>query len=331
MYMKSDSATTRDQDSLSSTMAHSHSQSLAPLMGAPVKLGTAANGAVVNQAALDAYAKTFPPRQETVKVTDNIWVLQNTNVASAFIVGDDGVIVWETGNNLEDGKYYRAEIRKVTDKPIKAVLYSHSHEVLGTSTLLEGEKDVLIIGHPKLNANLKTSGVGAYFPETEPLQWARVYQQVNAFLPAQGPDAKWGITLELGDRGFVPVNHAVKHGEELTIAGVRFQFFTEGYTDTDDTITVWLPDQKVALNNVLWPYPPTSTHRVGPCGATRAPGAMRHVCCAICSPRYSLASQRLHSRARTRSSLTSTTTSTSAICCLTKRCGDSSRVSVPKT
>jgi alkyl sulfatase BDS1-like metallo-beta-lactamase superfamily hydrolase len=232
------------------------SQSLAPVMGAPVTLGKADNGAIVNQAALDAHAKTFPPRRETIKVADNIWVMQNPSVGCAFIVGTDGVIVWETGDNLEDGKYYRSEIRKVTDKPIKAVLYSHSHEVLGTTALLEGEKDVMIIGHPSLNKNLQTSGVGAYFPETEPLQWSRVYQYFNAFLPKEGPDAKWGITVQLGERGFVPVNHPVKNGEELMIAGIRFQFFTIGSTDSDDTMTVWLPDQKVALNNVLWPYPP---------------------------------------------------------------------------
>lgn len=232
------------------------SQSLAPLMGAPVTLGTISNGAIVNQAALDARAKTTPSRRETVQVAANIWVMQDANVASAFIVGDDGVIVWETGDNLEDGAYYRAEIRKITDKPIKAVLYSHSHEVLGTSALLEGEEDVLIIGHPNVNANLQTSGVGAYFPETEPLQWARVSEYFNAFLPDEGPDAKWGFTVTLGERGFVPVNHPVEHGEELTIAGIRFQFLTEGSTDSDDTMTVWLPDQKVALNNVLWPYPP---------------------------------------------------------------------------
>jgi alkyl sulfatase BDS1-like metallo-beta-lactamase superfamily hydrolase len=232
------------------------SQSLAPLMGAPVKLGRAENGAIVNQAALDAHAKTFVPRRETVKVTDNIWMIQDPSVTSAFIVGNDGVIVWETGNNLEDGRAYKAEIRKVTDKPIKAVMYSHSHDVLGTATLIEGEKDVLIIGHPKVNENLKTSGVGAYFPETEPLQWARVNQYFNAFLPNEGPDGKWGLKVELAERGFVPVNHPVKHGEEMTISGIRFQFFTEGTTDSNDTMTVWMPDQKAALNNVLWPYPP---------------------------------------------------------------------------
>jgi hypothetical protein len=173
-----------------STSTILRSESLAPLMGAPVELGRAENGAVVNKAALDAHARTFPPRRETVKVADNIWVMQTPSVGSALIVGTDGVIVWDTGDNLEDGKHYREEIRKITDKPIKAVMYSHSHEVLGTKPLLESEKDVLIIGHPNLNANLRTSGVGAYFPETEPLQWARVYQYFNAFLPNEGPDAK---------------------------------------------------------------------------------------------------------------------------------------------
>lgn len=234
------------------------SQSLAPLMGAPVELGKAANGAIVNNAALDAHARTFPPRQETVKVADNIWVMQNPSVGAAFIVGTDGVIVWESGDNPDEGRFYRAEIRKITDKPIKAVMYSHSHEVLGTTTLIEGEKDVLIIGHPNVNKNLQGAGfsLGSYFPETEPLQFSRGLQQVGASLPNEGPDAKWGLDIHPGERGFVPVNHPVKNGEELTIAGIRLQFFTEGSTDSDDTMTVWLSDQKVALNNVLWPYPP---------------------------------------------------------------------------
>lgn len=236
----------------------SRAQSLAPLTGAPVQLGQATNGAVVNQAALDAHARTFPPHRETVKVADNIWVMQEPSIGSAFIVGKDGVIVWETGDKLEDGRYYREEIRKITDKPIKAVLYSHSHEVMGTSALLEGEKNVLIIGHPNVNKNLQASafGLGSYFPETEPLQMARGLKQVGTFLPAEGPDGKWGLSIVLGERGFLPVNHPVKNGEELTIAGIRFQFFTEGTTDSDDTMTVWLPDQRVAFNNVMWPYPP---------------------------------------------------------------------------
>jgi hypothetical protein len=88
------------------------------------------------------------------------------------------------------------------------------------------------------------------------LQWARGYHYFNAFLPDEGPDGTWGYTVALGERGFVPVNHPVTNGEELTIVGNRFQFFTIGCTDSDDTMLVWLPDQKVALNNVLWPFPP---------------------------------------------------------------------------
>jgi len=232
------------------------SQSLAPLMGAPVTLGKAENGAIVNQAALDAHAKTFVSQRQTVQVTDNICMIEDPSASSAFIVGNDGVIVWETGDNLEDGRDYKKRIRQVTDKPIKAVMYSHSHDVLGTSEVIKDEKDVLVIGHPNVNENLKTSGVGAYFPETEPLQWARVYQYFNTFLPKEGPDGKWGLTIELAERGFVPVNHPVRNSEEMTIAGIRFQFFTQGSTDSSDTMLVWMPDQKVALNNVLWPYPP---------------------------------------------------------------------------
>jgi hypothetical protein len=49
------------------------SQSLAPVMGAAVELGTAPNGAVVNKAAIDARARIFPAQQETVQVGSCPW------------------------------------------------------------------------------------------------------------------------------------------------------------------------------------------------------------------------------------------------------------------
>lgn len=48
--------------------------------------------------------------------------MQIPNANSAFIVGDNGVIVWETGDSIENDEYYKAEIRKFTDKPLKAVM-----------------------------------------------------------------------------------------------------------------------------------------------------------------------------------------------------------------
>jgi alkyl sulfatase BDS1-like metallo-beta-lactamase superfamily hydrolase len=225
-------------------------------MGAPVQVGKTANGALINQAVIDNAKLVRHQNNEPYKLTEGVWILPGLMLNSAVIEGPDGLIVWDTGEGLADGKRYRELIRTFSDKPIKAIIYSHSHYTKGARTLVEGEKDVLTIGHPKLNENMQISGLGSYYSEVEPLQRARAYQHAQIALPEQGPDGKAGFAVTMGESGFIPVNTPVQHGQELRVAGVRLTFLTRGGSDTDDTIAVWLPDRKVALNNLVWPWMP---------------------------------------------------------------------------
>lgn len=225
-------------------------------MGETVRLAATANEAVVNQAVPDNEQRVRHTSSKPYQLTERLWVLPGPVLNAAVIVGDDGLIVWEAGEHVEHGRQYRELIRGISDKPIKALIYSHTHYTLGASALIEGECDVAIIGHPMLNENMRVGAVGATFPELEPLQRARAVQHAQVLLPDHGEDARYGFVIERGQPGFVPVNTPVTHGQTLTVAGVNLQFFTEGGSDTDDCVTVWLPDEKVALNNILWPWQP---------------------------------------------------------------------------
>lgn len=46
---------------------------------------------------------------------------------SIIIDAPDGLIVYDVGVNCEAGEFIAAEIKKISDKPIKAVFYSHHH------------------------------------------------------------------------------------------------------------------------------------------------------------------------------------------------------------
>lgn len=46
---------------------------------------------------------------------------------STIIEGDDGLIVYDVGFNKDSGAKISEEIAKISDKPIKAVFYSHHH------------------------------------------------------------------------------------------------------------------------------------------------------------------------------------------------------------
>src|SRR5262249_59387203 len=71
------------------------------------------------------------PQMETTKVdgTDNVYIFRNGNHQSMFIVTKDGVIATDPigYGRPTGGQDYLAEIKKVSDKPIKFLIYSHHH------------------------------------------------------------------------------------------------------------------------------------------------------------------------------------------------------------
>jgi glyoxylase-like metal-dependent hydrolase (beta-lactamase superfamily II) len=71
-----------------------------------------------------------PPIEATkVSGTDNVYIFRNVNHQSMFIVTEEGVIVTDpvAYGRPTGGQSYLDEIRKITDKPIKYVIYSHHH------------------------------------------------------------------------------------------------------------------------------------------------------------------------------------------------------------
>jgi alkyl sulfatase BDS1-like metallo-beta-lactamase superfamily hydrolase len=59
-----------------------------------------------------------------------------------------------------------------------------------------------------------------------------------------------------GDLAFIPVNTPVEDGQEMTVLGQRFQFFTKYGSDDKVHTTVWMPDRKILFTSMLWSSPP---------------------------------------------------------------------------
>ena len=77
-----------------------------------------------------APAAQAPPITATkVDGTDNVYTFRNGNSQSMFIVTPEGVIVTDPVGygRPQGGAAYLAEIRKITDRPIRYVIYSHHH------------------------------------------------------------------------------------------------------------------------------------------------------------------------------------------------------------
>ena len=234
-----------------------------PYMGGAVELGTAANGAITNKRILDGIEKVAWMKPTIEEPAEGIKVFGGYGLAPISIIDtDEGLIAFDTGDTKHDGEILLKAIRTVTDKPIKAIIYGHSHTCFGAGVLAEGNKDVMVIGHPNLNAvveaNAKASGFPAYFPEIGPYLTARGLIQFNAFMPKEGPDA-WAVPTTLPadfTTAFIPVNTPVEDGQEMTVLGQKMQFFTKYGSDDKVHTTVWLPDRKILFTTMLWSSPP---------------------------------------------------------------------------
>jgi len=233
-----------------------------PYMGGPVDLVKAPNGAIANKRLLDGIDVVGWSKPTIEKPADGIWVFGGYGLAPMSVIDtDEGLILFDTGDTKHDGELLLEALRTVSDKPVKAIIYGHSHTCMGAGVLAEGNENVMIIGHPGLNTvveeNAKAGGAPAYFKEIGPYLTARMLIQFNTFMPSEGPDA-WVVPTNLTsmDSAFLPVNTPVEDGQEMTVLGQKMQFFTRYGSDDKVHTTVWLPDRKIVFSTLLWSGPP---------------------------------------------------------------------------
>ena len=233
-----------------------------PYMGAPVTMGKAPNGAIADQKLLDGIEKVGWLKTTIEEPAKGVWVFGGYAFAPiAVIDGDQGLIVIDTGDNKHDGENLLKAVRTFSKKPVKAIIYGHSHTTFGAGVFAEGNEDVMVIGHPDLNTvviqNIKGGGAPAYFPELGPYLTARAVIQFNGYIPNEGSDV-WvtPLILEAPDVAFLPVNTPVNDGQEMTVEDVKMQFFTKYCSDDKVHTTVWLPERKIVFSTLLWQGPP---------------------------------------------------------------------------
>jgi alkyl sulfatase BDS1-like metallo-beta-lactamase superfamily hydrolase len=229
-------------------------------MGAPVKLDKAPNGAIANKKLLDRLEEVVWIKPTIEQPAKGVWQIGGYGLAPMSIIDtEEGLIAFDTGDTKHDGELNLKAIRTVSKKPVKAIIYGHSHTCFGAGVLTEGDKDVMVIGHPGLNAVVaqNAGGAPAYFPEIGPYLTGRALIQFNAYMPDKGPDA-WVVPTHLTkpESAFIPINTPVEDGQELTVLGVKIQFFTKYGADDKVHATAWLPDRKILFTNLLWSSPP---------------------------------------------------------------------------
>jgi glyoxylase-like metal-dependent hydrolase (beta-lactamase superfamily II) len=151
-----------------------------------------------------------PPLFESKKVdgTSNVYAFRYANSQSMFIVTPDGVIATDpiAYGRPEAVTAYLAEIRKITDKPIKYVVYSHHHF------------DHIAGGKPFKDAGAK------FVAHKRAKERLEVLKDPHTVLPDE----------TMGER---------KH--EIRLGGTTLELHYVGLNHSDSTVVMLLPKEKV--------------------------------------------------------------------------------------
>ena len=209
--------------------------------------------------------RTVPPylaehrsyfRTETVRAGDYpVWLISNAanQMSNAVLVeGETELVVFDTGSSQRHGAAILAEIRKISDKPISALVYSHHHgdHCTGAAALVD-RKDAAA-GAVKVIA--RVNFMQEYVDEdfmTGPIQTLRsVYQFGSALDQADLDDYVIGISsgeLPSGPGAFIEPNTLIGERRTVTLAGIEFEFIPSG-GEAATHLIAWLPEWKIVLS-----------------------------------------------------------------------------------
>jgi alkyl sulfatase BDS1-like metallo-beta-lactamase superfamily hydrolase len=140
------------------------------------------------------------------------------------------LIVYDTGVNAEAGAFIAAEIRKISDKPIRAIFYSHHHgdHYNGTSAIVDPA--AVASGEVKVYAweNFAPERANE-FGEIGIRQALGVAYYGGAFLPPEDLHHHGiGLLPAGGTAGYIPPNELLDKDTALTIAGIDLNVFYTG-------------------------------------------------------------------------------------------------------
>lgn len=211
--------------------------------------------------ALKTHSDLF--RKGVEQVTEGVYVAIGYGLANSIMLeGEDGIIIVDTMETEEEGRAVLAEFRKITSKPIKAIIYTHNHtdHVFGASAFAE-TPDIPVYAHDST-----AYYINRVVNQIRPIISARSMRMFGSHLPHgelinDGIGPHLGVTPE-SSLFALPPTHTFSDQLSLDIAGIKLEL-VHAPGETEDQIFVWLPEKQTVLtgDNVYQAFPNLYTIR----------------------------------------------------------------------
>jgi len=204
---------------------------------------------------LSAHGAIFA--QKIYKVGDNVYSAVGWSICNTImVVGSQGVVIVDTGADVQSAREVAAEFRKITDKPVVAVIYTcfHSDHINGVKAFVSA-KDVragrvAIIAHETLLANLTKSGsVGPILGTRTAYNFGGILvgEEIEGMNNGTGPLIRRG-----GEATFIAPTRTFENRLDVTLAGLSMEL-VHVPSEAADEIAVFLPESRILLSAEVIP------------------------------------------------------------------------------
>jgi len=202
---------------------------------------------------LAEHTKHFERR--VYRVAGDVYAAVGFQLANTIMIeGPEGVILFDVGGSFDEGKAIEAEFRKITQKPVRAVIYSHSHPDHFTAVKAYVSDDDVRSGRIDVYAQETfAQNVANQGPLLGPILAVRSLYSFGAFLSPQDVEGmNGGIGPRVSDDAFaratfIAPTRTVRDRLKATIAGVRLELLHVP-SETPDEMALYLPDTRVLLS-----------------------------------------------------------------------------------
>lgn len=226
--------------------------------GDPLEIVTGEKGQIANKVMIEHHKQYG---QKCYKVCDGVYQSVGYGLCNTVMVeGKTGMIIIDTNDSIEAAQMDYDEFKKVCDKPVSAVIYSHTHYVMGTRAYIPHgkEQEIEIWAHEDHLQNVMD-----VFSDIMPSYFRRLYINTGNFVPRDGSEGYCGGALgpfytspyvENPTQEYMPPNRIVTNAPktEQVIDGVKFEFYPS-FSECSDSMIIYLPEKGVAHTNHAWP------------------------------------------------------------------------------
>jgi len=182
------------------------------------------------------------------RVGENVYSAVGFGLANSILIeGKDGLIIVDTMESVENARMVLGEFKKISDKPVRAIIYTHNHvdHVLGAREMA-GSGDL-----PEIYAHeTQHSYVQRLVNKMLPVIGTRSMRMFGNYLDERGlVNAGIGPYLGINDRstsGYLRPTQTFSDTKEIIVAGIRLKLI-HAPGETDDQIYVYLPDQNLLI------------------------------------------------------------------------------------